>query len=72
MTFVAMVEDVAASGLAICVIGLGVERIVGFWACQVVFFPGNSIGMIDMVFALHSKSITKIEQFALQLLISGV
>tara|TARA_B110001450_G_scaffold237048_1_gene242990 strand:+ start:756 stop:929 length:174 start_codon:yes stop_codon:yes gene_type:complete len=57
-----MVEDVAASGLAICVIGLGVERIVvEFWACQVGFFPGNSIGMIGMMFALHSKSITKIE-----------
>ena len=58
--FVGLVKDVVATGLTVCAIGLGVEGVVGCWACQAGFLSGVSIRMVSMVCAVRSKSVAKI------------
>ena len=58
--FVGLVKDVVATGLTVCAIGLGVEGVVGWWACQVGFFPGDSVGMVGMMFAIQAEFVTKV------------
>ena len=60
LTLVGLRIEVGAAGLTVCAIGLGVEGVVGWWACQVGFFPGDSVGMVGMMFAIQAEFVTKV------------
>ena len=63
LTFVGVRIEVGAADLTVCALGLGVKGVVEWWACQVGFFPGDSVGMGGMMLAFQAEVVTKVVYF---------